>query len=477
MHRLHRRRRDDLGARADGAARRRRASSPRTATSATGRTWTPSATRWCWRSSGPRGSRRGRCGERAGSGLPLLRRAAHADVRRPRPLAARELAARPSRTSTRPSLATRCMRTSAASASSSSSASSPRRRTSSRTTSTSRPTRTAGSSTRGATSSGWSSASASTASSSVVEIASNDGYLLQWFQERGVPVLGVEPARNVAAAAEEKGIPTVVRFFGRETAERAASATGTAPTSSSATTCSRTFRTLNDFVDGLRVLLAPRRRRDDGVPAPAPADRGDASSTRSTTSTSRTSRCSPSSASSPRTASQLFDVEELPTHGGSLRIYAAHAERRARRSRARRRSSASASAAPGSPTSATYAQLRRARARGASASCSSSSSAPATRGAPSSAYGAAAKGVTLLNYCGVGPDLVEYVVDRSPHKQGLFLPGVRLPIRAPERVAETKPDYLLILAWNLKDEIVEQMAHVREWGCRFVTPIPRGGRP
>ena len=303
--------------------------------------------------------------------------------------------------------------------------------------------------------------------SSVVEIASNDGYLLQWFQELGVPVLGVEPAQNVAVVAEEKGIPTVVRFFGRETAEELVG-DGHRGDLVVANNVLAHVPDLNDFVGGLQVLLA-----GDGVATLEFPHllRLIEETEFDTIYHEHFSYFSLLTVERVFAAHglQIFDVEELPTHGGSLRIYARHAngvepEPAVEELRQRERGA-------GLEDPDTYAQfgdrvdetkrslrefLERARNEGRSVI----------------AYGAAAKGVTLLNYCDVGPDLVEYVVDRSPHKQGLYLPGVRLPIRAPERVTETKPDYLLLLAWNLKDEIVEQMAHVREWGCRFVTPVP-----
>jgi hypothetical protein len=279
-----------------------------------------------------------------------------------------------------------------------------------------------------------------------------------------VPVLGVEPARNVAAAAEEKSIPTVTQFFGRETAEQLLGAYGTADLMAANNVLAH-VPDLNDFVSGFPVLLA----RDGVATLEFPHLLRLIEETEFDTiyhehfsyfsllTVERVFRAH---------GLQVFDVEELPTHGGSLRIYVRHdrgdaPETMVDRLREREQS-------VGLADLATYTgfepRVRRVR-QSLRAFLDEASSVVA--------YGAAAKGVTLLNYCDVGPDLVEYVVDRSPHKQGLFLPGVRLPIHSPEHVAETRPDYLLLLAWNLKDEIVEQMARVREWGCRFVTPIPR----
>jgi hypothetical protein len=304
-------------------------------------------------------------------------------------------------------------------------------------------------------------------SSQVVEIASNDGYLLQWFKELGVPVLGVEPARNVAASAEEKGIPTVVRFFGRETAEDLARE-GMRGDLVVANNVLAHVPDLNDFVAGLQVVLA----RDGVATLEFPHLLRLIEETEfDTIYHEHFSYFSLLTAQRVFAAHglQVFDVDELPTHGGSLRVYLRHVD----------------GDEPGAAVEALLGREREAgleeattyvgfgaRVEEARHSLRHFLAGARAEGHSVVGYGAAAKGVTLLNYCDVGPDLVEYVVDRSPHKQGLYLPGVRLPIRAPEHVADTKPDYLLLLAWNLKDEIVEQMAHVREWGGRFVTPVP-----
>ena len=305
--------------------------------------------------------------------------------------------------------------------------------------------------------------------SSVVELASNDGYLLQWFVERGVPVLGVEPAANVAAVAEEKGIPTVVRFFGEETA-RDLVAEGHRADLLIGNNVLAHVPALNDFVAGMRVLLA-----DDGVVTMEFPHllRLIEETEFDTIYHEHFSYFSALTVERVFAAHglRLFDVEELPTHGGSLRIYAAHAERGSHEDTGRVEELIGRERAAGLEDLATYSHFRE-RVRAVRQGLREFLEAARTEGRSVAAYGAAAKGVTLLNYCGIGPELVEYVADRSPHKQDLYLPGVRLPIRSPEHVAETKPDYLLLLAWNLKDEIVEQMSYVREWGGRFVTPLP-----
>jgi hypothetical protein len=299
--------------------------------------------------------------------------------------------------------------------------------------------------------------------SSVVEIASNDGYLLQWFQRAGIPVLGVEPARNVAAAAEEKGIPTVTRFFGRETAEALAHDHGTADLVAANNVLAH-VPDLNDFVAGFPVLLSSTGAATLEFPHLLRLIEETEFDTIYHEHFSYFSLLTVERVFAAH-GLQVFDVEELPTHGGSLRLYVRHergvpAGESVESLRAREREA-------GLDDLATYASFQPRVGRARDSLRSFLAGAKSVVG-----YGAAAKGVTLLNYCDVGPGLVDYVVDRSPHKQGLYLPGVRLPIRSPDRVAETRPEYLLLLAWNLKDEIVEQMSHVREWGCKFVTPIP-----
>ena len=301
--------------------------------------------------------------------------------------------------------------------------------------------------------------------SQVVEIASNDGYLLQWFTERGVPVLGVEPARNVAAVAEGRGIPTVVRFFGTETAGEL----GVRADLLVANNVLAHVPDLNDFVAGLKVVLAPSGVATLEFPHLLKLIEETEFDTIYHEHFSYFSLLTAERVFAAH-GLQFFDVEELPTHGGSLRIYARHAgdgsepEPAVGVLRERER-------AAGLDDLAAYAAFGERVERARRSVREFLENARAQRRAVVG-YGAAAKGVTLLNYCRVGPDLVEYVVDRSPHKQGLYLPGARLPIHAPARVAETRPDYLFLLAWNLKDEIVEQMAHVREWGGTFVTPVP-----
>jgi hypothetical protein len=305
--------------------------------------------------------------------------------------------------------------------------------------------------------------------SRVVEVASNDGYLLQYFHEKGVPVLGIEPASNCAAAAREKGIETEVAFFGRETARRIVAERGVADLLIGNNVLAH-VPDLDDFVAGLEILLAP-----DGVvtmefPHLMRLVEGNQFDTIYHEHYSYFSLGTVEQVFA-QYGLVLFDVEELPTHGGSLRIYARHAQ---------------CSEEPVEP--AVHALRAREEAAGMRRLEYYTGFAERVHetkrrllgfligarraGKRVAGYGAPGKGNTLLNYCGIRTDFIDYTVDRSPHKQGNYLPGSRIPIHAPERIFETKPDYVLILPWNLKDEIMDQMAGIQAWGGRFVVPIP-----
>lgn len=303
----------------------------------------------------------------------------------------------------------------------------------------------------------------------IVEIASNDGYLLQYFLGRGMDVLGVDPAGNIAEVAINKGIPTLVRFFGAEVARELA-ARGDRARLIIANNVVAHVADLNDFIEGLKILLAPggvmtlefhhllsliEQHQFDTI---------------------YHEHVSYFSLRTARTALakhglEVVDVECLPSQGGSLRLYARHREE-----------------VTGQVAPAVTEVLAREEDAGLSdlarygrfADCITKSKLSVLSfltnarmaGESIVCYGAAAKGNTLLNYCGVRADLIDYAVDRNLHKQGHFLPGSRIPIYAPDRVMETKPDYLLILPWNLCGEIMNQMSVIRSWGGRFVLPIP-----
>lgn len=303
----------------------------------------------------------------------------------------------------------------------------------------------------------------------VVEIASNDGYLLQYFVKRGVPVLGIEPAANCARAAEEKGVPTLVKFFGTRSAEELA-AQGRKANLLLGNNVLAHVPDLNDFVQGMKRLLAPGGVITMEFPHLLNLIEQNQFDTIYHEHFSYFSFLTVESVFLHHGIT-LFDVEEWPTHGGSLRIFGRHE-------------------ADGSkPVERSVAVLkekeRRAGLHRIDAYRMFDDKVRRTKrrlleflvkakeeGKRIAGYGAPAKGNTLLNYCGVRSDFIDFTVDRSPYKQGCYLPGTHIAIHAPERIAETRPDYVLILPWNLKDEIVIQMKHVREWGGRFVVPIP-----
>jgi SAM-dependent methyltransferase len=303
----------------------------------------------------------------------------------------------------------------------------------------------------------------------VVEIASNDGYLLQYFAAKEVPVLGIEPAANVAETALQRGLPTRVEFFGKELARRLVAEGSQADLVVGNNVLAHVPK-LNDFVCGLKLLLKPHGAITMEFPhllCLMEENQFD---------TIYHEHCSYFSLGTVERlfamhGLALFDVEELTTHGGSLRIFAGHRE-------------------DVGDVPATHIMEVKAREEAAGLTRLDSYLAYPERvretkrklltflitakreGKRIVGYGAPAKGNTLLNYCGIGSDFLDYTVDRSPHKQGRFLPGTHIPICYPEKIRATKPDYLLILPWNLVDEITAQMGYIREWGGQFVVPIP-----
>jgi SAM-dependent methyltransferase len=304
--------------------------------------------------------------------------------------------------------------------------------------------------------------------SRVIEVASNDGYLLQYFKGRGIPVLGIDPAANCAEVAKrERGIDTLVRFFGKATATEVAGQ-GKADVIAGNNVLAH-VPDINDFVAGLKILL-----KDTGVitiefPHLLRLIEASYFDTIYHEHYSYLSLLSVEHLFA-RHGLRLFDVQELTTHGGSLRIFAGHegkvpdASERLLAFRARE----AAAGLGDMPAYAAFAGKVR-HAKRALLSCLIKLK---EEGASIVAYGAAAKGNTLLNYCGIRGDFIDYAVDASPHKQGLLLPGTAIPVYAPERIFETKPNYVLILPWNLKDEIIAQCSGIRDWGGRFIIPLP-----
>jgi SAM-dependent methyltransferase len=304
--------------------------------------------------------------------------------------------------------------------------------------------------------------------SQVVEIASNDGYLLQFFAEREISVLGVEPAANVAEVAVEKGIQTVVEFFGEKVAAELA------PQSSADLLLGNNVLAhvpdLNDFVAGMRVLLKPGGVITMEFPHLMRLMQDNQWDTIYHEHFSYFSFLTVSAVFAAH-GLRLFDVQELPTHGGSLRIFAAHSEDGEKRETDAARELAERERAAGYESLETYSGYGR-RVEQDKRQILRFLIDLKERGLRVAAYGAPAKGNTLLNYCGVRRDMIAYTCDLNPHKQGHFLPGSHIPIRSPEHLREDRPDVVVILPWNLKDEIVEQLQFVREWGGRFAARTP-----
>jgi hypothetical protein len=305
-------------------------------------------------------------------------------------------------------------------------------------------------------------------SSQVVELGSNDGYMLQYMVERGIPALGVEPAANVADTARQRGVPTEVAFFGVATAQRLRERGITADLVAGKNVMAQ-VPDLNDFVAGITVVLAP-----DGVctiefPHLVTMIDDNEFDTIYHEHFSYFSFVVVERVFAVH-GLRVFDVEELPTHGGSLRIFACHESARYRQGpavdamRDRERML-------GVESLEYYADFAD-RVKGIKRDLLRFLIDAADAAKRVVGYGAPGKGNTLLNYCGIRSDLLGYTVDRNPRKQGRYLPGTHVPIHHPDRIAETRPDYVLILPWNLKDEIATQLSYVHEWGGRLVVPIP-----
>ena len=305
-------------------------------------------------------------------------------------------------------------------------------------------------------------------SSKVVEVASNDGYLLQYFLEDGIPVLGVEPAQNVAKVAIERGIATKVAFFGTETAATLR-ASGVEADLMAANNVLAHVPDILDFVAGFAILLKPEGAATFEFPHLL---RMIESRQFDTIYHEHFSYLSLGVVADVlrRNGLRVFDVEELPTHGGSLRVFFCHQDARHRTSEAVDRVlDAEASAGLRDPSGYREFGARVADIKGRSLSFLIQAR---QDGRKVCGYGAAAKGNTFLNYCGIGPELIGMVADKSPHKQGTLLPGSRIPVVSPEILLDAKPDYIVILPWNLRAEIAGQLEAAREWGARFVTMIP-----
>ena len=307
------------------------------------------------------------------------------------------------------------------------------------------------------------------AGSRVYEIASNDGYLLQHFVARGVPVLGVEPSANVAAAATAKGIPTVVQFFGANTAATLAHEFGK-PDLLLGNNVLAHVPELNDFVAGMKLLLAEGGVITMEFPHLLELLQHNQFDTIYHEHFSYFSFLTVSAVFA-RHGVRLFDVEEIPTHGGSLRVYARHQRDLTKPVAPSVKELLVKEDAFGLTDAGRYRRF--------------ASQVEETKrgllellirlkgeGATIAGYGAPGKGNTLLNYCGIRSDFLDFTVDRNTYKQGKFLPGTHIPIFEPSKIDEERPDYVFILPWNFKDEIMTQLAHIRSWGGKFIVPIP-----
>jgi hypothetical protein len=305
--------------------------------------------------------------------------------------------------------------------------------------------------------------------SQAVEIASNDGYLLRHFVNKKIPALGIEPAANVAKVAVERGIPTVVKFFGEETARQLVSE-GTRADLLLGNNVLAHVPALNDFVEGMKILLKPEGTLTMEFPHLMQLIDNNQFDTIYHEHFSYLSFTTVETVFAAHGLT-LYDVEELPTHGGSLRVYACHSEDSSKTISERAKELKTREKTAGFDRLETYLSFDE-RAKETKRKLLEFLIRAKREGKSIAAYGAAAKGVTLLNYCGVGPDFIDYAVDLSPHKQGHFMPGVRIPIFHPDKIKETRPDHVLILAWNFKDEIMRQMACIGEWEGQFIVPIP-----
>ena len=303
----------------------------------------------------------------------------------------------------------------------------------------------------------------------VVEIASNDGYLLKNFVARGISVLGVEPAANVADVATKNGINTRVAFFGEKTALDL-KGDGWGADVIVGNNVLAHVPDLNDFVKGVKVLLKPTGIVTMEFPHLLQLMEYSQFDTIYHEHFSYFSFLSVERVFA-RHGMKIFDVDELPTHGGSLRIYVCHDGDESKPIEAAARDLKAREVRAGFGDLNHYLSFRP-MVEATKRKLLSFLIAAREDKKQVVGYGAPAKGNTLLNYCGVRTDLIEYTVDRSPHKQGQFLPGVHIPIYAPDKISQTRPDFVLILPWNLKEEVMQQMSFIREWGGKFVIPIP-----
>jgi len=305
--------------------------------------------------------------------------------------------------------------------------------------------------------------------SQVVEIASNDGYLLQYFVQKGIPALGIEPAANVAQVAAEIGVPTIVKFFGEILACELAAESRHADLLIGNNVLAQ-VPDLNDFIAGMKILLKPKGVITMEFPYLATLVEKNQFDTIYHEHFSYFSFGTAEKLFAAHGLS-LFDVEEIPTHGGSLRIYARHTEDNLKLISQRVSELKAREEAVGMNCLDYYLSFGE-KVKETKKKLLEFLIKAKREGKSIAGYGAPGKANTLLNYCGIRTDFIDYTVDRNPYKQGKFTPGTHIPIYAPDKIRVTRPDYVLILPWNLKEEVIKQLAYIREWGGKFVVPIP-----
>jgi SAM-dependent methyltransferase len=305
--------------------------------------------------------------------------------------------------------------------------------------------------------------------SRVIELGSNDGYLLQFFVQTGIPALGIDPAANVARAAEARGVPTLVKFFGVETARELAEKNIQGDLVLGNNVLAQVTN-VNSFVEGVRIILKPHGVCTFEFPhlLKTIADNQfdqiyhEHFSYFTVLTTERIFSAH---------GMRIFDVEELWTHGGSLRIYTCHADDESHPTLPAVSALVRRERDAGLDRLEAYIEFAD-RVRATKRKLLSFLIEAKSSGKSLAGYGAPGKSSTLLNYCGIRTDFLDYTVDRNPYKQGKYLPGTHIPIFPPEKISETRPDYILILPWNLRDEVMSQLAYIRGWGAKFVVPIP-----
>ncbi|MGI0058003.1 MAG: methyltransferase domain-containing protein, partial [Nitrosarchaeum sp.] len=302
----------------------------------------------------------------------------------------------------------------------------------------------------------------------VVEIASNDGYLLKFFKKKNIPVLGIEPAANVAKVANNKGVPTITKFFGENTAKEL-SQSGKQADLLIGNNVLAHVPNLNDFVSGLRTLLKPGGIITLEFPHLLQLIKHNQFDTIYHEHFSYFSLIVVQKIFSFHKLT-VFDVEELPTHGGSLRVFIKHEDEKPQISNNVHKLIEKEKKF-GLDNIVTYTSFQK-KIEEIKKNIRIFFVSAKKENKTMIGFGAPAKGNTLLNFCKIGIEYFDYVVDNNPHKQGLYLPGIHIPITDPQKIHETKPDYVVILPWNLKDETIDQISFIREWGGKYLTLIP-----